>query len=207
MKEIAEQLLKIGAVKITDPNHLFTWVSGIKSPIYCDNRLIMSYPDIRQLVASHFANRIKVKYPKAEIIAGTATAGITHAAFTAHELNLPMVYVRSSSKEHGTKKLVEGYLPKGAKVVLIEDLLSTGKSSTAAVRALKEEGADVLGCLAVFNYGFDDVRRAFGELEYESLTTYSEVLEIAVREGSVAKEQLDVLQAWRNNPRVFTDEK
>ncbi len=206
MKEVAEQLLKIGAVKITDPEHLFTWVSGIRSPIYCDNRLIMSYPGIRQLVAKEFANRIKEDYPEVEIIAGTATAGITHAAFTAHELNLPMVYVRSSSKAHGTKKLVEGHLPQGAKVVLIEDLLSTGKSSTAAVRALREEGAEVLGCLAVFNYGFDEVRRAFGDLVYESLTTYSEVLEIAVLEGSVPKEKLDILEAWRENPRIFTDE-
>lgn len=207
MKEIAKKLAEIRAVKLTTPDHLFTWVSGIKSPIYCDNRLIISYPDIRDLVARSFAEEIKKRYPDVEIVAGTATAGIPHAAWVAQILGLPMVYVRSSSKDHGTQKLIEGWMPEGAKVVLIEDLLSTGSSSVAAVKALKAERANVLGCLAIFSYGFPEVDRVFAEIEVpvSSLTNYSEMLEYAVETGLVAGEMKTLLSDWSRNPRMFTD--
>ncbi len=207
MIEIAEKLVEIGAVKITTPDNLFTWVSGIKSPIYCDNRLVMSYPEIRKMVAKRFAEMIKEQYPDTEIIAGTATAGIPHAAFTAEILELPMVYVRSASKGHGTKKLVEGNMPAGSKVLLIEDLLSTGKSSVAALKALRSEGAEVSACMAIFNYGFEDVEKAFKEVraDYYSLTTYSEVLGVAEKSGALASEQVELLSKWSKNPRIFTD--
>lgn len=209
MKEIAKKLAEIRAVKLTTPDHLFTWVSGIKSPIYCDNRLIISYPDIRDMVARSFAEKIRENYPDVEIVAGTATAGIPHAAWVAQILGLPMVYVRSSSKDHGTQKLVEGWMPQGSKVVLIEDLLSTGKSSVAAVKALKAEGANVLGCLAIFSYGFPEVDEVFSEIAVpvSSLTNYGEMLEFAVESGLVVGEMKELLAKWSQNPRMFTDVK
>lgn len=207
MREIAEKLAEIRAVKLTTPDHLFTWVSGIKSPIYCDNRLIISYPDIRNFVAGCFSDMIREKYPEAEVIAGTATAGIPHAAWVAQILNLPMVYVRSSSKDHGTQRLIEGNLPAGSKTVLIEDLLSTGKSSVAAVRALKAEGANVLGCLAIFSYGFPEVVKVFDEVgvPVSSLTNYTEMLEYALETGLVSGDTRELLAKWSQNPRMFTD--
>ncbi|MDO4753511.1 MAG: orotate phosphoribosyltransferase [Bacillota bacterium] len=207
MKEIAKKLVEIRAVKLTTPDNLFTWVSGIKSPIYCDNRLIISYPEIRDMVAHGFADAIRAKYPDAQVIAGTATAGIPHAAWVAQILGLPMVYVRSSSKDHGTQKLIEGYMPEGSKVVLIEDLLSTGKSSVAAVKALKAEGADVLGCLAIFSYGFPAVDNVFSDIQVPvaSLTNYGEVLEFAEETGLVKGEVKELLASWSKNPRMFTD--
>lgn len=207
MKEIAKHLVEIGAVKLTGPDNLFTWVSGIKSPIYCDNRLIISYPEIRNRVAHGFADVIRERYPEVEIIAGTATAGIPHAAWVADILGLPMVYVRSSSKDHGTKKLIEGHMPEHSKVVLIEDLLSTGKSSIAAVRALQQEGGNVLGCLAIFSYGFPAVDEVFEEAKIpcSSLTNYVELLEYALEIGLVDGETQALLAEWRKNPRVFTD--
>ncbi len=205
MKEIARKLVEIGAVKLTTPDKLFTWVSGIKSPIYCDNRLIISYPEVRGLVASKFAEEIKKRFGDVEIIAGTATAGIPHAAWVADILGLPMVYVRSASKDHGTKKLVEGVLPAGAKVVLIEDLLSTGKSSVSAVNALIGEGADVLGCLAIFSYNFDVAAEAFANIgiPFSSLTGYHEVLEIGIETGLISGEIRGLLQKWSENPHMF----
>lgn len=207
MREIAKKLVEINAVKLADPDHLFTWVSGIRSPIYCDNRLVISYPEIRNLVASGFADVIRTKYPDAEVIAGTATAGIPHAAWVAQILDLPMVYVRSSSKDHGTQKLIEGNLNRGAKVVLIEDLLSTGKSSIAAVRAIKAEGGDVLACLAIFSYGFSAVDEVFAaeQTPAETLTNYREVLEFAEETGLVKGETKELLSKWSQNPRMFTD--
>lgn len=207
MKEIAKKLAEIHAVKLTTPDNLFTWVSGIRSPIYCDNRLIISYPDIRDFVARSFAENIREKYPDAEVVAGTATAGIPHAAWVAQILGLPMVYVRSSSKDHGTQKLIEGYMPEGSKVVLIEDLLSTGKSSAAAVKALKAEGANVLGCLAIFSYGFPEVDKVFAEIgvPVASLTNYGEMLEFAVESGLVSGEMRELLFKWSQNPGMFAD--
>lgn len=200
--------MEIGAVKLTRPDALFTWVSGIRSPIYCDNRLIISHPEIRSAVADAFAERIRSEYPDAEIIAGTATAGIPHAAWVAERLHLPMVYVRSSSKDHGTKKQIEGEMKPGANVVLIEDLLSTGKSSVAAVNALQHEGAKVQACLAIFSYGFDAVAQAFANtgVPFASLTNYEELLAYALDRGLLDEDTKTLLAAWSKNPRMFTDE-
>ena len=151
MKEIAKDLLKIQAVKLS-PNEPFTWASGIKSPIYCDNRLTISYPKIRTAIAKGIAELISERYPKVEVIAGTATAGIPHAAWIAAELDLPLVYVRSKPKDHGRGKQIEGVLHPGAKTVVIDDLLSTGGSVLKAVKAAQNEGADVLGVGAIFSY-------------------------------------------------------
>lgn len=206
-KHLASELLRIGAVKIVGPDHLFTWVSGIKSPVYCDNRMTISYPEIRKAIYKGFAGMIRAKFPEVQVIAGTATAGIPHAAWVAEELGLPMVYVRSASKDHGTQKLVEGVMPEGGKVVLIEDLLSTGKSSAAAVRAIRNEGGDVLACTAIFSYGFPAVAQVFEDLGVPvyALTQYGAVLELALEKGYIPAEHKDTLLQWSENPRMFTD--
>lgn len=205
-REIAESLLKIKAVTIVDENHLFTWVSGIKSPVYCDNRMTISYPSVRNQIAEGFASIIRETYPEAEIIAGTATAGIPHAAWVAGLLDLPMVYVRSSAKEHGKGKQTEGVLPIGAKVVLIEDLLSTGGSSMKACESLIDEGAEVLATLAIFSYNFPQVDAVFSEkgIPFATLTDYRTLLPIAVEKGYVDEKSLDVLMKWSQDPKIFT---
>lgn len=187
MKEIAKDLLKIQAVKLS-PNEPFTWASGIKSPIYCDNRLTISYPKIRTAIAKGIAELISERYPKVEVIAGTATAGIPHAAWIAAELDLPLVYVRSKPKDHGRGKQIEGVLHPGAKTVVIDDLLSTGGSVLKAVKAAQNEGADVLGVGAIFSYQLqaivDNFRQA--DLSYFTLTNYSELLEAAVETNYIS---------------------
>lgn len=205
--EIAESLLKIKAVTVVNENNLFTWVSGIKSPVYCDNRMTISYPEVRDKIADGFVTMIKTSFPNVEIIAGTATAGIPHAAFVAQKMNLPMVYVRSNAKGHGKGKQTEGVLPQNAKVVLIEDLLSTGGSSIQACEALTNEGADVLGVLAIFSYNFTQVEERFSEkgIPYETLTDYETLLPIAVRMGYIDDSSLESLMKWKENPRIFTD--
>lgn len=207
-REIAESLLKIKAVTIVDEKNLFTWVSGIKSPVYCDNRMTISYPEVREKIANGFVEIIKEKFPEVEIIAGTATAGIPHAAWVAQKLNLPMVYVRSSAKEHGKGKQTEGVLTEGAKVVLIEDLLSTGGSSIKACEALTNEGANVMGTLAIFSYNFSQVDQLFNErkMPYITLTDYRTLLPIAVEMGYVPNTSLETLIKWSENPRMFTKE-
>lgn len=205
-REIAESLLKIKAVTIVDENNLFTWVSGIKSPVYCDNRMTISYPEVRKQIAEGFARIIKENYPEVEIIAGTATAGIPHAAWVASILDLPMVYVRSSAKEHGKGRQTEGVLPVGANVVLIEDLLSTGGSSIKACESLIAEGANVLATLAIFSYNFPEVDAIFSEkkIPYMTLTDYQTLLPIAVEMGVVEKDSLEMLMKWSVNPKIFT---
>ncbi|MDH8679626.1 orotate phosphoribosyltransferase [Fusibacter bizertensis] len=207
-REIAESLLKIKAVTIVDEKNLFTWVSGIKSPVYCDNRMTISYPEVREKIANGFVEIIKEKFPDVEIIAGTATAGIPHAAWVAQKLNLPMVYVRSSAKEHGKGKQTEGVLTEGAKVVLIEDLLSTGGSSIKACEALTNEGANVMGTLAIFSYNFSQVDQLFSErnIPYITLTDYRTLLPIAVEMGYVPNTSLETLIKWSENPKMFTKE-
>ena len=206
-REIAESLLKIKAVTIVDENNLFTWVSGIKSPVYCDNRMTISYPEVRNKIANGFAELIKSQFPDVEIIAGTATAGIPHAAWVAQILDLPMVYVRSSAKEHGKGRQTEGVLPEGAKVVLIEDLLSTGGSSMKACEALIEEGANVLGALAIFSYNFPVVSELFHDknIPFATLTDYETLLPIAVEMGYVEASSLETLLKWSKNPKIFTE--
>ncbi len=207
-REIAESLLEIKAVTVVDENHLFTWVSGIKSPVYCDNRMTISYPAVRKRIAKGFADAIQTRFPSVEIIAGTATAGIPHAAWVADLLDLPMVYVRSTPKGHGKGKQTEGYLPAGAKVVLIEDLFSTGGSSVKACEALISEGADVIGCLGIFSYNFKQVAERFEEkhIPFGTLTDYETLLPIAVEKGYIDASSYETLLKWRENPRMFTED-
>lgn len=205
MKEIAKDLLKIQAVKLS-PNEPFTWASGIKSPIYCDNRLTISYPEIRTAIAKGIAELISEKYPKVEVIAGTATAGIPHAAWIAAELDLPLVYVRSKPKDHGRGKQIEGVLHPGAKTVVIDDLLSTGGSVLKAVKAAQNEGADVLGVGAIFSYQLqaivDNFRQA--DLSYFTLTNYSELLEAAVETNYISTTEHAALEKWRHDPENWS---
>ncbi len=205
MKEIAKDLLKIQAVKLS-PNEPFTWASGIKSPIYCDNRLTISYPKIRTAIAKGIAELISEKYPKVEVIAGTATAGIPHAAWIAAELDVPLVYVRSKPKDHGRGKQIEGVLHPGAKTVVIDDLLSTGGSVLKAVKAAQNEGADVLGVGAIFSYQLqaivDNFRQA--DLSYFTLTNYSELLEAAVETNYISTTERAALEKWRHDPENWS---
>lgn len=205
MKEIAKDLLKIQAVKLS-PNEPFTWASGIKSPIYCDNRLTISYPKIRTAIAKGIAELISERYPKVEVIAGTATAGIPHAAWIAAELDLPLVYVRSKPKDHGRGKQIEGVLHPGAKTVVIDDLLSTGGSVLKAVKAAQNEGADALGVGAIFSYQLqaivDNFRQA--DLSYFTLTNYSELLEAAVETNYISTTERAALEKWRHDPENWS---
>ncbi len=206
-RQVAEALLEIKAVSIVGEDQLFTWVSGIKSPVYCDNRMTISFPKVRDLIANGFADRIRAKYKDVEVIAGTATAGIPHAAWVAQILDLPMVYVRSNPKGHGKGKQIEGYLKPGSKVVLIEDLLSTGGSSMKACEALREEGADVLSVMAIFSYNFAQVDTIFNEkkIAFETLTDYKTLLPIAVEKNYVDESSKETLLKWSDNPKMFTE--
>ncbi len=203
-KKIAMSLLEIEAVALR-PNELFTWTSGIKSPIYCDNRLTMSYPAIRDLIAEGFATVIRENYPDAEIIAGTSTAGIPHAAWVAQKLNLPMVYIRDKAKGHGKQNQIEGRILPGQKVVVIEDLISTGGSSLKAGLAVREAGAEVLSVLAIFTYEFDIAAEAFAaeQMPLATLSNYSALIDTAVELGKIAAADVDNLQAWRKDPQSF----
>jgi len=201
MKQIAKELLSIKAVSLS-PNEPFTWASGIKSPIYCDNRLTMSYPDVRKLVAKGLANLIKENYPSVEVIAGTATAGIPHAAWVAEELGLPMVYIRGKSKDHGKKNQIEGRIDNGAKMVIIEDLISTGGSVIDAAEAAKREGADVLGVAAIFTYqlpsGVENFKAA--GIPFDTLTNYDELIEVAIENDYISQDDRLLLQEWKKDP-------
>lgn len=201
MKQVAKDLLSIKAVKLS-PNEPFTWASGIKSPIYCDNRLTISYPEIRQRIAKGIAQLIKENYPEAQVIAGTATAGIPHAAWIAAELNLPMIYVRSKPKDHGRGQQIEGVLTPGAKTVVIDDLLSTGGSVLKAVSAAKNEGADVVGVCAIFSYQLPSIEANFQKagVDFKTLTNYGELIEAAVEENYVSADQSALLHRWREDP-------
>ncbi|CAH0122526.1 MULTISPECIES: orotate phosphoribosyltransferase [unclassified Paenibacillus] len=202
--QIAGHLLNIGAVALR-PNEPFTWTSGIKSPIYCDNRLTMSYPDIRESIADAFAAIVRERYPDAEVIAGTATAGIPHAAWVAQKLNLPMAYIRDKAKGHGKENQIEGIVKPGQKVVVIEDLISTGGSSLKAALAVKDAGAEPLAVLAIFTYQLDKATNAFAEagIPLQTLSNYSALIDVAVQTGRIEPQDLDVLQAWRANPAEF----
>ena len=201
MKQVAKDLLSIKAVTLS-PEEPFTWASGIKSPIYCDNRLTISYPEVRKRIAKGIADIIRKKYPETEVIAGTATAGIPHAAWIAEELNLPMIYVRSKPKDHVRGKQIEGVLAEGQKVVLIDDLLSTGGSVLKAVDAAKNEGAAVLGVCGIFSYQLgklDDNFKAYN-LSYATLTNYTELIEVAEENDYIEEKQKEILHAWRKDP-------
>ena len=201
---IAKELLKINAVFLK-PNDPFTWASGIKSPIYCDNRLTLSFPKTRELIEENLAKKVKEVYPEAEYIMGTATAGIAHAALVANILRLPMGYVRSSNKAHGRNNVIEGKIIEGAKVVVIEDLISTGGSSVKVVNALKEVGFDVLGVVAIFSYNLEKGYKVFKEnnTEYQAISNYDVLIEAAVEEDYISKDDVNKLSEWKKDP---TDE-
>ncbi|MBP1992766.1 orotate phosphoribosyltransferase [Paenibacillus eucommiae] len=203
-RKIAALLLQIGAVTLR-PHQPFTWTSGLKSPIYCDNRLTMSFPEVRELIAEGFVELIKEKYPDAEVIAGTATAGIPHAAWVAQKLGLPMIYVRDKAKGHGKENLIEGVVKPGQKVVVIEDLISTGGSSLKAALAVNEAGAQALGVLAIFSYELDKAADAFegAGMPLQTLTSYSKLLNSALENGHIQQEDLALLRSWRDNPAAF----
>ena len=200
-KDIAESLLEIKAVSLS-PNDPFTWTSGIHSPIYCDNRLTLSYPEIRKKIAAGLAKIITEKFPETDLIAGTATAGIPHAAWVSELLNLPMCYVRSKAKGHGKGNQIEGKAEKGQKVVVVEDLISTGGSVITAVEALREAGCDVLGVVSIFTYELEKGRELLKDSNITafSLTDYSTLMEVASEKGYVEKNELDKLMEWRKNP-------
>ncbi|MED5053673.1 orotate phosphoribosyltransferase [Anoxybacillus rupiensis] len=203
-KEIATHLLQIGAVSL-QPNEPFIWSSGLKSPIYCDNRLTLAYPHVRSIIADGLAQLIRAHFPDVEIIAGTATAGIPHASWTSERLGLPMCYVRSQAKAHGRGKQIEGKVERGQKVVVVEDLISTGGSSLTAVGALKEAGCDVLGVVAIFTYGLEKGKQAFAEsdVQVHTLTDYDSLIEMAVELGVVGEQDLATLRDWRKQPEAW----
>ena len=207
-RELAKDLLQIKAVTVVDTNHLFTWVSGIKSPIYCDNRMTISFPKVRKKIAEAFAQKINSEFPEVQVIAGTATAGIPHAAWVADILNLPMVYVRSSAKGHGKGNQIEGQLDRGVTVVLIEDLFSTGGSSLKAYDALVEAGGDVKKVYGIFSYNFTSMEEKFvsRDIPFETLTDYKTLLPVAIEENYVPKEDFELLTKWSENPRMFVEE-
>ncbi|MBQ8762617.1 MAG: orotate phosphoribosyltransferase [Clostridia bacterium] len=200
-KLIAKDLLSIGAVFLR-PEEPFTWASGIKSPIYCDNRLTLTAPEVRTDVEKGLAETVKKYYPEAEVLMGTSTAGIAHAAITAHMLDMPMGYVRSGAKDHGRGNQIEGKLEKGQKVVVIEDLISTGGSVIEVVEALREAGAEVLGIASIFTYGMKKGldRLAAAEVKNVSLTNLDVIAEVAAEIGYIKPEDVARLIAFRNNP-------
>lgn len=200
-KLIASDLLKIKAVFLR-PEEPFTWASGIKSPIYCDNRLTLTAPEVRTDVENALAALIREKYPDTEVLMGTSTAGIAHAAITAHLLNLPMGYVRSGAKDHGRQNQIEGKLEKGQKVVVVEDLISTGGSVIEVVNVLREAGAEVLGIVSIFTYGMKKglERLAEAEMENTSLTDFDCVIRVAAEQNYIKNEDVERLTAFRNNP-------
>ena len=200
-KKIAKDLLKIKAVFFR-PDEPFTWASGIKSPVYCDNRLTLTAPEVRLDVENGLAELVKTHYPEAEVLMGTSTAGIAHAAITAHILNMPMGYVRSGAKDHGRQNQIEGRLEKGQKVVVVEDLISTGGSVIEVVNVLREAGAEVLGVVSIFTYGMKKglERLAEAQVKNISLTNFDVVAQAAAEEGYIAHEDVARLIAFRNNP-------
>ena len=199
--EVARSLLQIKAIKL-QPTNPFTWASGVKSPIYCDNRKILSYPDIRSYVKSQLAVSINEKFEKPDVIAGVATGGIAHGALVAEEMGLPFVYIRSNVKAHGLNNMIEGDLGQGKKVVVVEDLVSTGGSSLKAVDAIRAENCQVLGMTAIFTYGFDIAKENFekSDCELVTLSHYDILIQEALKENYIEEKDFELLQTWRKNP-------
>ncbi len=200
-KAVAEKLLQVAAVKLS-PENPYTWASGWKSPIYCDNRRVLSFPFVRDFIKSELCNVIFEQYPDAEVLAGVATAGIPWGAMAADQLKLPYIYVRPKPKEHGLGNQIEGFYSAGQKVLVIEDLISTGKSSLQVVDVLRNVGAEVVGMVSIFNYGFAVAENAFAEakVKYSSLTDYTSLIELALEKRQVTSEMEKVLLNWRNDP-------
>lgn len=199
-KEIAKSLLDIEAVSLS-PKDLFTWSSGIKSPIYCDNRVTLGYPEVRNAIRDGLIKLINEKFEDVEIISGTATAGIPHAAYISEKMELPMNYVRSKSKSHGKQNQIEGAKSEGKKVVVVEDLISTGGSSVTAVDALKEAGAEVLGVVAIFTYSLAKADDTFkqAQIPFYTLSNYNELIEVAKERGEISENDIQTLVDWRDN--------
>lgn len=200
-KKVAEKLLKIRAIKL-QPTMPFTWASGWKSPIYCDNRKTLSYPETRTFIKEEFCKLIKDKHPDVEVIAGVATGAIAQGALIAEAMGLPFIYVRSAPKGHGLENLIEGDLKPKQKVVVIEDLISTGGSSLKAVEAIRDNGAEVLGMMAIFTYEFPAAVAAFKEhnVQLTTLSNYSTMLEVALEIDYIAHNEMETLQEWRKDP-------
>ncbi|MCR5462565.1 MAG: orotate phosphoribosyltransferase [bacterium] len=201
MGNVEKNLLKIKAVFLR-PDEPFTWASGIKSPIYCDNRLILSYPMVRTMVELEIAETIKKEFPGVEMLMGTATAGIAHAALAANNLDLPMGYVRSSAKSHGRENKIEGFYKEGQKVVVVEDLISTGGSSIECVNALREAKLDVLGVVSIFTYNLEEGFKNFenANCKYVSIANYDDLIKEAVELNYIKEADLAKLKAWKTNP-------
>ena len=200
-RDFASKLLRIKAIKL-QPNEPFTWASGWKSPFYCDNRKTLSYPDRRTFVKVGMVHAILKHFPEADVIAGVATAGIPQAALIADVLNMPLIYVRSKPKDHGLENLIEGEMKEGAKVVVIEDLISTGGSSLKAVEAIRKAGGDVVGMVASYTYGFPVAAQAFSDANVKlvTLTDYDHVVAEALATGYVQESDIELLNEWRKNP-------
>jgi orotate phosphoribosyltransferase len=193
---INQHLLQIGAVKLS-PNEPFTWASGKKSPIYCDNRLTLSYPEVRRLICQSFVDKIKENFKDVEVIAGVATGGIAHGALVAEALGLPLIYVRDKPKGHGRMNLIEGHLEAGKRVVVIEDLISTGGSSLKAVEGIRESGGNVLGLLAIFTYGFEAANKAFeaANCPFDTLTNFTSLLE-ELKAQNAPEAEISFMENW-----------
>ncbi len=199
--EVARLLLQINAIKV-QPSSPFTWASGWKSPIYCDNRKILSFPDARRFIRDQFCEVITARFPEAEVIAGVATGAIAHGVLVAEKMGLPFIYVRSEAKSHGLENLIEGILEKGQKVVVVEDLVSTGNSSLKAAMAVRNQGGIVLGMAAVFTYEFEQAAHQFANsgIDLVTLSCYSTLIEEALVQGTITGTQLQDLKKWRLNP-------
>lgn len=197
MNPLSHYLLEIQAIKLS-PEAPFTWASGRKSPIYCDNRVTLSYPKVRDEICNQFVKKIKAQYPQAEVIAGVATGGIAHGVLVAQALGLPFVYIRDKPKAHGRQNLVEGDLKPNEKVVIIEDLISTGGSSLKAVEGIRESGAEVLGLLAIFTYGFSQASEAFknASCNMDTLTCFSELIEALKEQSKFPQKDIEYMEAW-----------
>jgi orotate phosphoribosyltransferase len=198
---VAEKLLQINAIKL-NPAQPFTWASGWKSPIYCDNRKVLSFPYVREFIKSEMSNIIFSSFHETEMLAGVATAGIAWGALSADQLKLPFIYVRPKPKEHGLGNQIEGFYEKGQKVLVIEDLISTGKSSLQVVDVLKNAGLEVIGMVGIFTYGFDVAVKAFADAKvpFKTLTNYETLIKMAVEKGTVTAEQQGILLNWQQDP-------
>ncbi|WP_316810776.1 orotate phosphoribosyltransferase [Pedobacter heparinus] len=205
--KVAEFLLQIKAIKL-QPGNPFTWASGWKSPIYCDNRITLSHPSVRTYIRQKLSQLIQEEFGSVDLIAGVATAGIPQGALVAQELGLPFAYVRAKAKEHGTGSLIEGEIVEGQRVVVIEDLISTGKSSLQAVDALRKAGLSVAGLVAIFTYGFDqaDENFAAAKCRYATLSNYNTLIEYAAEHSFIAQKDVDLLAKWRRNPAEWGKE-
>lgn len=202
--KVAEFLLKIKAVRLS-PNEPFTWASGWKSPVYCDNRLTLSYPEVRTYIRQEFVRLIEERYPSLDAIVGVATGGIAIGALVAEEMGLPFAYVRSKAKGHGMQNLIEGKLRPNDKIIVVEDLISTGGSSLAAVKALRDSAIDVQGMVAIFTYGFEHSRQAFEEAQVEltTLSDFNTLIQEALSSEYITQDQADLMAPWRQSPDTW----